>query len=55
MTSLKTQYNQWYWNNENSRYCCDEFQPVFYCIAHDEPQGCYYCEFDYDQPCQCEA
>ena len=34
-------------------FCCDELQDVIYCEAHDEPQGCQYCDFDYDTPCQC--
>lgn len=34
--------------------CCDESQFKYYCKAHGEFMGCYYCQFDYDKPCGCD-
>jgi hypothetical protein len=39
---------------DEQRFCCDESQFKYYCKAHGESMGCYYCEFDYDKPCDCE-
>jgi hypothetical protein len=33
---------------------CDESQFTYYCKAHGEQMGCYYCEFDYTKPCDCD-
>lgn len=30
---------------------CGESQFRYVCKAHEEAMGCYYCEFDYSQPC----
>jgi hypothetical protein len=46
--------NEWYYTTDQSLYCCDEFQYVNYCYAHDEAQGCYYCESDYFKKCECD-
>lgn len=35
--------------------CCDEYQDVTYCFGSNTKQGCVFCEFDYDSPCECEA
>lgn len=34
--------------------CCDEQQFRYYCKAHSEFMGCYFCTFDYTEPCDCE-
>ena len=51
----KQKANEWYYTTGLNHYCCDEFQFVYYCEKHDEPQGCYYCDFDYTKPCECEG
>jgi len=33
--------------------CCDAQQFIYYCKAHEERMGCYFCEFDYTEPCDC--
>lgn len=38
----------------NFFFCCGESQFIHICKAHDEVMGCYYCEFDYSKPCECE-
>lgn len=30
---------------------CDQLQFTYVCIAHREAMGCYFCEFDYNEPC----
>ncbi len=39
---------------DESHFCCDEVQFRYVCIEHDEYMGCYFCEFDYSKPCDCE-
>jgi hypothetical protein len=31
--------------------CCDQSQFTYYCKAHEEKMGCYFCQFDYSEPC----
>ena len=50
----KTKLNEWFYSSDDGLGCCGEFQYKTYCYAHDEYQGCYYCEFDYSKPCECE-
>ena len=49
--TTKTKLNEMYYSTDRGLFCCDEFQYATYCEAHDEPMGCYYCEFDYSIPC----
>lgn len=37
---------------DEQHYCCDESQFKYYCKNCYEWQGCYYCSFDYNQPCE---
>lgn len=45
---------RFYWVMDESHYCCDEVQFRYVCKAHDEYQGCYFCQFDYNKECECE-
>jgi len=47
--------NEFYLILDEMRFCCGESQFKYVCKAHGEAQGCYYHEFDYDQPCECEG
>ena len=38
---------------DTKHYCCDEFQFVHKCKKCEEIMGCYFCEFDYNEP-HCE-
>lgn len=51
--STKIKVNEWYYTDMEPLFCCD-FQYRTICEKHDEVQGCYYCEFDYSKPCECE-
>lgn len=33
--------------------CCDELMFRYYCLDCEEFMGCYYCQFDYTEPCEC--
>ena len=33
--------------------CCDEIQFEYYCTTCGEKGGCYYCDFNPDEPCEC--
>ena len=46
--------NEFYTIHDPTWICCDEIQFKYYCKAHNEKMGCYYCEFDYSQPCDHE-
>jgi hypothetical protein len=46
--------NQYYLTDNKTFIHCDEVQFRHYCEKHFEVQGCYYCEFDYSEPCKCE-
>jgi len=35
------------------RGCCDTVQFQYYCKKHQEPMGCYFCDFNYDEECGC--
>jgi hypothetical protein len=37
-----------------SHYCCDEAQFKYQCRVCDEMMGCYFCSFDYSEPCDCQ-
>jgi len=45
--------NQFYFIKDEQHLCCDELQFKYVCKAHGETMGCYYCEFDYSQECEC--
>jgi hypothetical protein len=45
---------EFYLIQDESHFCCDEMQFRYVCKAHDEYMGCYFCEFDYNKPCDCE-
>jgi hypothetical protein len=34
--------------------CCDAQQFRHICKAHGEYMGCYFCTFDYTEPCGCD-
>ena len=34
--------------------CCDAQQFRYVCKAHGESMGCYFCTFDYTEPCGCD-
>jgi hypothetical protein len=46
--------NQYYLTDYTQFFHCDETQFRHYCEKHFEAQGCYYCEFDYSAPCECD-
>jgi hypothetical protein len=46
---------KFYTIHEPTWMCCDEFQFTYVCKAHGEKMGCYFCEFDYDKPCDHEG
>jgi hypothetical protein len=52
--TMKIKLNEYYYQTEDGFFCCDEYQYRTYCEAHVELMGCYYCEFDYSKPCECE-
>jgi hypothetical protein len=33
--------------------CCDEIQFEYYCTTCGEKGGCYYCDFNPADPCEC--
>lgn len=39
--------------DNESVYCCGEYQVVEYCFKSDVRQGCSYCEFDPYSQCEC--
>lgn len=39
---------------DEQHYCCDELQFKYYCEICDEFMGCYFCEFDYNEPHGCD-
>jgi hypothetical protein len=45
---------EFYLIQDEMRFCCDESQFRYTCKAHGEEMGCYFCEFDYSKPCDCE-
>lgn len=55
MNSLIIDSNEFYNIIDRQRFCCDESQFIYICKAHGEQQGCYFCEFDYSEPCECEG
>lgn len=52
MTKLKVNEN--YYSTGESFICCDEQVVKMYCEPHGEFMGCYFCEFDYTEACECE-
>jgi len=46
---------KFYTIHEPTWMCCDESQFTYVCKAHGEKMGCYFCEFDYDKPCDHEG
>jgi len=40
--------------SDEQHLCCDEFQFKYYCVKCEEFMGCYFCEFDYNEPHDCE-
>ena len=54
MTTLKTKVNNFYYSTGESFFCCDEQVIKMFCEPHGEFMGCYFCEFDYTDPCECE-
>jgi hypothetical protein len=46
--------NEFYQIVDEMFYCCDESQFKHYCKKHTEFMGCYFCQFDYTQECECE-
>jgi|LakMenE01Jun11ns_1017448.scaffolds.fasta_scaffold9245902_2 hypothetical protein len=53
---LDTKYidqNEFYLIKDQQHFCCGESQFVYVCKAHGEQMDCYFCGFDYDEPCQC--
>ena len=46
--------NEFYFILDEIKFHCDEQQFVYVCKAHGEQLGCYFCEFDYSQDCECE-
>lgn len=54
MATLVIDTNEFYEIIDRQHYCCDESQFIYVCKAHGEQQGCYFCEFDYSAPCECE-
>lgn len=35
------------------RGCCDTVQFQYFCKAHSEAMGCYFCDFSYTEECGC--
>jgi hypothetical protein len=54
MTSTIIDQNEFYLIKDEMLFHCDESQFVHVCKACGEQMGCYYCEFDYSQPCDCQ-
>jgi hypothetical protein len=54
MTNTKISVNEFYYSKGETLFCCDEQVVKMYCEPHGEFQGCYFCEFDYTEKCECE-
>ena len=39
---------------DEQHYCCDELQFKYQCRVCEEIMGCYFCTFDYSEPCECQ-
>jgi hypothetical protein len=55
MTNTKIKVNENYYSTTESFFCCDEQVIKMYCEPHGEFMGCYFCEFDYTEKCECEV
>jgi hypothetical protein len=54
MATVIDKTNEHYWIWDISHICCDEIQFKYQCRVCDEFMDCYYCSFDYDEPCDCQ-
>lgn len=55
MATVIDKTNQHYWIWDISHICCDEIQFKYQCRNCEEMMGCYFCEFDYTEPCDCQS
>jgi hypothetical protein len=46
--------NEFYLIKDEMMFHCDESQFKYICKAHGESMGCYYCEFNPYDKCECE-
>jgi len=44
---------KFYTIHEPTFMCCDQSQFTYYCKAHEEKMGCYFCSFDPEKECGC--
>jgi hypothetical protein len=51
---MKITVNENYYSTMESFFCCDEQVIKMYCEPHGEFMGCYFCQFDYTEKCECE-
>jgi hypothetical protein len=55
MATVIDKTNEHYWIWDISHICCDEIQFKYQCRYCEEMMGCYFCEFDYSEPCDCQS
>jgi len=48
----KIDENNFYTIHEPTFMCCDQSQFRHVCKKHGEFMGCYFCQFNYSQPCE---
>lgn len=46
--------NKYYRITDEYYFCCDEVMFRYYCKSCSKFMGCYFCQFDYDEPCDCQ-
>ena len=47
--------NEFYNIADELHSCCGESHFKYYCKNCEEFMGCYFCEFDYTEKCECEV
>jgi hypothetical protein len=47
--------NEHYYILDEQHYCCGESQFRYFCKVCDAFAGCYFCDFNYEEPHDCDT